>query len=174
MKTIKLTIIVVAVFAIGILLIYYVDYYSTPTTLLPDVPTISYQNCSSPARLCYFGLNNPDSDSTTTILKAELTINGAPISSLTSFPQIPKGKVTNVTIPLRTKIIISALVLIGFVAFFILPTVEITNSGQVTFLGIPFASEPTTCGNVLGCYCVGETSLSGWFLHIGYARFQCP
>lgn len=104
MKTIKLTIIVVAVFAIGILLIYYVDYYSTPTTLLPDVPTISYQNCSSPARLCYFGLNNPDSDSTTTILKAELTINGAPISSLTSFPQIPKGKVTNVTIPLPNNI----------------------------------------------------------------------
>ena len=106
MKTFKLAILVIVVFVFGILLIYYVDYFSTPSTLLPDVPTMSFQNCSSTTRLCYFGLNNPDSDSTTTLIKAELTnaTNGVPISSLASFPQIPKGKVTNVTISLPNNI----------------------------------------------------------------------
>ncbi|HKW04527.1 MAG TPA: hypothetical protein VJN71_04435 [Nitrososphaerales archaeon] len=73
MKAIKLAIILVTVFAIGIFVVYYGVNYSTPMTSTQDVPTMSYQNCSYSAKVCYFGLNNPDSDSTTTLLKAELT-----------------------------------------------------------------------------------------------------
>ena len=75
----------------------------------------------------------------------------------------------------RTKIIAIVLVILGLVGFFFLPTVEANSSGQVKFLGRQFTSEDPNCG-IGGCrYCVGESSLGGYFLHMEYPinSIQC-
>jgi hypothetical protein len=75
----------------------------------------------------------------------------------------------------RTKSIIGVIVVVGLLVFFFeLPLIEVTRSGQVTFLGKQFASEPTKCDNLLGCYCIGNESISNYFFRVGYGRFQCP
>jgi hypothetical protein len=92
--------IVVLTFTLGILLIFAIDYYSTPGTSPPNVPTIAAMNCSYSKKICFFSLNNPPSDSSTTIIKGVITnaTNGVAISSVVSPPPIPAGKITNVTI----------------------------------------------------------------------------
>jgi hypothetical protein len=84
MKKIKLAMIIVGIFASILLVAFVVGAYTVELhTSLPDVPSLSSANCSSSNRACYFGLYNPNGDSTTNMTKAELinATSGAVISS---------------------------------------------------------------------------------------------
>jgi hypothetical protein len=88
-------------------------------------------------------------------------------------PKSMTGKLGQKSMNSRTKIVVAGI--LGFlVFFFIVPTTNVNVSGQVTFLGSPFASMPTTCNDPLGCYCVGRESLSEYFLHFGFGMFRWP
>lgn len=76
----------------------------------------------------------------------------------------------------RTKKVISGIVIIGLIVFFIIPLVEVNFEGQAFFLGRLVSPQPTGECVLFGCHCKSIDSLSFWLFGLGYFHLidGCP